>query len=422
MTGNLFPPALLTEIRDQFYACDVDSEGGKRIFLDAAAGGLKLKAMALPYLRDSMIPGQIITDCDPASRRIANLFKEGEQAQRIFFNAPTGTIWPELTASSMICRLIFILAEYVPGTNIVTTWLEHPSVFDTMGQVSRKFHKELRTALPDAATGRIKTEDVVKLVDGNTAFLAIGHASNATGTYTDVAAIIEQARKIKPDLYVLVDGVQYAPSGPMDIQAWEPDAYVIAPYKFSCARGFGLSYLSERMALLPHIRLDGFVDSQWLIGSKNQAQYTAFMIMMDYLYWLGGHFTESKDKRDLTVAAMTAIKEHLLALFHLAMEGDEETPGLLHIPGVTTYGTGDETERNFTILFTIDGYDAGKLVELYCQNGVHLRARYLDAFSQNALKGLNVETPVLRASAGHYISPTEIKEFLRLTKKLAEKQ
>ena len=60
---------------------------------------------------------------------------------------------------------------------------------------------------------------------------AVTHTSNVTGEVYDVKAIVREARKIKPDMYIMIDGVQYSPSGVIDVEEIGAEAYVIAPYK-----------------------------------------------------------------------------------------------------------------------------------------------------------------------------------------------
>lgn len=418
-TACLFDEKLLTSIRDHFLYVDTDEKGDKRIFLDIAAGNFKLKTLPEIMARENSLPGQTICDLDADSVRIKKILAQGEEDWRIFLNASDGVLWPEIAASSIIARLIFTVAENVPGTNIVTTHLEHPCSGDSARQAAEQFHKELRVAPVDHASGRVTAESILNLIDENTCLLTFCNASNASGAINDAETICKKAREINPDIYIVIDGVQYAPIAPVDVDAWKPDAYVFGPYKLTCARGYGLAYLSERMALLPHRHFDGFPDNQWLMGSKNHANYAAFIDTMNYLCWLGSNFTDSTNKRELTVAAMHAIKAHLLGLAELTALGMDGAAGLKNIPGVNLYAAEDLSERSCLLLFDIDGWDANDLVLEYCKRGIHVRARHLDTYAVWALTGLGIDHPVIRVSASHCTSPEEIKEFLLVTAQLA---
>jgi selenocysteine lyase/cysteine desulfurase len=81
------------------------------------------------------------------------------------------------------------------------------------------------------------------------------YASNISGAKLDIAAIVERARARKPDLFIIVDVVQHAPHAVIDLQKTPVDGINFAPYKFFGCRGSGVSWLSERLAELPHHRL-----------------------------------------------------------------------------------------------------------------------------------------------------------------------
>jgi selenocysteine lyase/cysteine desulfurase len=62
------------------------------------------------------------------------------------------------------------------------------------------------------AKGGIDVEDIVSLVDESTCLLSVIYASNIWGAKIDDEAVVRRAREITPDLYVIVDAVQHAPT------------------------------------------------------------------------------------------------------------------------------------------------------------------------------------------------------------------
>ena len=63
-----------------------------------------------------------------------------------------------------------------------------------------------------------------------TRIVAVGYASNAVGTINPLLRIIEMARQ--PGALAYIDAVQYAPHGPIDVQALGCDFLVVSAYKF----------------------------------------------------------------------------------------------------------------------------------------------------------------------------------------------
>jgi len=420
--GKLFSPELLEEIRDRFIGVDVDPFSGPRLAFDSAAGALKLKTLPPLLAQENTTPGQLIHDSDPGTVRVKKILKRGREDLRIFLNAKDGAIYPEYAAAEVLWRTCMAAVEYFPGSNVVTTNLEHPSVYDPMRRAADKFDKEFRVAPINRFSGRVDVESILPLIDENTSVLAVIHASNTTGAYTDIPTLCREARKIKQDLVIIVDGVQYAPHAPIDVDAWKPDVYAFGPYKITGLRGWGIGYLSDRLVKkLPrnYNNYDGLPETDWQLGSTNHTLFAAWSNTVDYLAWLGSHFTHSADRRDLVVAAMSAVKEHMLALADLTVNGVNGVTGLSQIPRVTVYGMGEMKERTGLGIFSIEQYKAEELLAMYCRRGIHLRIRHLDPWSLTPLVGMGINKAVPRISMCHYASPAEVTKFLKVTAELA---
>src|SRR5690625_2592655 len=130
---------------------------------------------------------------------------------RTVFNAKEGSIGIYYTASQAIFQLTGTIAENIEGTNIVTTALEHPSAYDAAKFYANKLDKEFRVAPTNPVTGGVDVDEIVRLIDEDTCFLSVIYASNISGAILDIENIVKEARKIKPDLYIIVDAVQHAP-------------------------------------------------------------------------------------------------------------------------------------------------------------------------------------------------------------------
>jgi selenocysteine lyase/cysteine desulfurase len=311
------------------------------------------------------------------------------------------------------------VTTHVPGTNIVTTELEHPAVLSSTRHFAEIQGMEWRVAKLDKKTSTVQMEAILEQVDDETCMLVFQHGSNQTGAINDAETIVREARRIKPDLYTLVDAVQYAPHGPIDVEAIGADAYAFGPYKAYCVKGIGFAHLSDRLARLPHWKLDGKAETDWVLGSPAHPMYSTWTAVVDYLCWLGGHFTDSSDRRELIVAAKTAIMGHMRALLGRLIFGTEELSGLSKLDHVTVCGmNGDTSNRLCIFLFRIDGMDSSQASERYNQEyGVRVSARVPDTYSVVPLKALGWPNAV-RLCAAHYNTPEEIDTFLKATAKI----
>src|SRR3569832_2243199 len=298
--GEAFPNELSAQIKSRFHHVDRDFMGRARIYFENAGGSLRLKAATEAAARVDAIP-------DSAERihEVAAWLKQvqvrGLEDVRTMLNATGGTIHASLTASGAMFDIVRAVAENVPGDNIVTTVLEHPSSYDAATLYAERLGKELRVARSNRATGGIDIEEIARLVDERTCVLVLIYASNISGAKLDLEKTVRRAREIKPDLYVIVDAVQHAPHGQIDLQKTPVDGINIAPYKFYGCRGSGFSWLSDRAAVLPHHRLAGKRPDFWDLGSAAPWQFAVISEIVDYVCWIGGQFAQDTGRRALFV-------------------------------------------------------------------------------------------------------------------------
>lgn len=330
--GLLFDGKLQAEIKDRFWNVDSDPEAGKRLFFENAGGSLRLKAVNKAYEEADTFP-----DCDsrkhPRAKALRQLTLNGFRDLRIMFNAPRyGQIIAEKSSSKVMFEMVRTVLENIKGTNVVVTDLDHPSAYDSVMYYGRKAGMEVRIAKPNKVTGGIDAEEIERLVDKDTALLVCIYASNHTGAVMDMKEIVTRARAIKPDLYIISDAVQHMPHGLVDVQDLQLDGINFAAYKIFGCRGFGAGYVSDRLAALDHPGIFGNLGDPWEIGGPAPAMYASVSAIVDHVCWIGSHYIDSTDRRELYVEGMERIEMHERALLYRALEGTEEVPGIRHIP------------------------------------------------------------------------------------------
>ncbi len=418
-TEGLFPTELLNEIRSKFVYVDWDPYTGKRIFFDAASGSCRPKGVVEAMGMETALPDQQ-GRLNEGSYHSDEITAKGIADLMTFFGAKSGQTVPGWSSSHVIYRITDAVLYSVPGTNVVTTGLDHASVRSAITQFAEKYNKEERIAKPDMETGNVKISNILSKIDKDTCFLVVTHLSNVTGEAYDVKTIVEEARKIKPDLFIMVDGVQYTPSGLVDVEAIGADAYVMAPYKNFGIKGCGYAHVSDRMAKLPHWKYIFKPENSWDLGGVEHQSYAAWSAVVDYLCWLGAKFNDSSDRRELVITAMTKINHHVVGLLSLLLKGTENTPGLDQMDHVTIYGMGDDlSKQSLLVSFNIDGYESADACEKYKENQLRLHAPGHDPFFADMLKQLGVSS-VIRLSGSHYNTPEEIEAFLKATASLVK--
>ncbi|MBR8308774.1 aminotransferase class V-fold PLP-dependent enzyme [Burkholderia cenocepacia] len=411
--GALFPDALMQQIKSRFHHVDRDVDGRERLFFDNAGGSFRLKAAVDAYARVDALP-----DCPERIHARAldlqAIQSRGEDDVRTILNAQGGTVYASLTASGAMFDMVRAIMENVPGTNAVTTVLEHPSSYDAMTVYAERTGKTLRIAPSNPETGGVDVDAIVALVDADTALLSVMAASNISGAKFDIDAIVARAREKKPDLFIVVDAVQHAPHGIIDLQRTPVDGINFAPYKFFGCRGSGMSWLSERAAALPHHRLAAKENGVWELGSPAPAQFAVVSSIVDYVAWIGRYFADSDDRRALFVEGMHRIELHERALLAALLDG------LRAIDGVDVYWDhADLTQRDLIVGIGFAHLEPTQAVREYEKHGVIVYERVASSlYSGRMLKSFGLAGAV-RISPLHCHAPDDIARFLAITEALA---
>ena len=418
--GILMPEELVREIREKFYYVErCPMTNVERLFFDNSGGTFRLKAVSESFNSVDQLPnctghGGVVSDYLDSMRVKAS------QALRYMFNAEDGCIVTSMTASIIIWDAITAVIRSVPGTNVVTTELEHPSSYDACEVGCKTYGKELRVARTNKATGSIDPEDIVKLVDKDTCLLSIIMTSNISGAILDIETIVREARKIKPDVYVICDCVQHVPHGLVDMKQTAVDAVNFAAYKFGGMRGLGAGWLSKRLAELPHAKLIRERVDNWEMGGCAPGSYAQIIELFNYVCWIGSHFVDTEDKRAQYVEGMNRIAWHERALLKHMLDGPDELLGVRHIPGVHVISDNpDLTQRDLIVALTFDGKKCVDVSREYEKRGVIVNERVQESL-YSARQVLSLGVPgIVRITPLHCHRIHEIDKFLKITAEIA---
>jgi len=418
--GILFSDELQNEIKEKFWQVDSDPlREGRRIFFDNAGGAFRLKSVLESYARIDAIP-----DCPERVHATAlylqKVQEDSEKDIRTIFNAKDGSLHTTLTASQAMFDMVGAVAENIPGTNIVTTMLEHPSAYDAAFYYAKKTGKEFRPVKTNPVTGSVDVDEIVSKIDCNTCLLSFMYASNISGAVLDAEAIIKAARAKKPDLYIIIDAVQHAPHGVIDVEKLKADGMNFAPYKFFGNRGSGIAYVSDRLSKLRHHTFLAKPEGTWELGSPAPSQFVAITEIVNYVCWLGRKFIVSDNRREQFVEGMNRIKMHERALMNRMFNGSDNIEGLRKMKGVSVYlDNPDMTKRDFIIPMGIDKLGFTQTVREYEKRGIIVYERInTSLYSKRMLDSFGIEG-CIRVSPLHCHSVADIDAFLETTKELA---
>jgi cysteine desulfurase/selenocysteine lyase len=404
-------PGLMDEVRSRFAHVDECPFSGPRIFFENAGGALTLKSVVETSAKFAAIPDNQGRD-NVASHALVDIINQSKANMKLLFNAPGGQFFVGESGTELLFRIIRTAVVGAPqGGAVIGTTLEHPASRSAAIYWANETGREYISVPHDNATGTVTAEDYAKLMTPEVRVATIIHTSPVTGMGVDVAAVAAAIRAVSPECYIIVDGIQHASHGHIDIAAAGIDGYAVSPYKVFSRHGYGVGWASDRLTELPRERLINGPATNWEFGTRDTGSYATFTDVVDYLIWLGGHFTESDDERARIEAAGRAIHDHEQMLTNAMLHGTGNLKGLAEMPGVSIIGGVDNPAREGLVSLTVDGIKAADIVEKLNAQGIRTHTRKDDHYSGNVLTPLGLDSCV-RVSLCHYNTEAEVAKFL----------
>src|SRR5689334_6195598 len=160
------------------------------------------------------------------------LVQEARDSMAQFFNARSSReIVFGASMTSLTLHMTRALEKlFKPGDEIIVTRMDHDGNVSPWRLLAERCGLKLRWLDFSSETFRYDLAELEALLNERTRLLAVNHASNLTGTLSDIAAIAARAKAAGALVYV--DAVQSAPHVPIDVQALGGDFLVCSAYKF----------------------------------------------------------------------------------------------------------------------------------------------------------------------------------------------
>ncbi|MEL7228550.1 MAG: aminotransferase class V-fold PLP-dependent enzyme [Pseudomonadota bacterium] len=409
-------PGLMGEIRSRFAhvsACPIE---GDRIFFENAGGALTLNSVVETSAKFAALPDNQGRD-NPMSKHLMAIIAKAKADTMTFLNVNHGQVFVGESGTELLFRLIST-AVLGAGGEVVGTTLEHPASRSAAQRWAEVAGVEYIAVPHDNETGVVTAQDYAAVVTANTRVATIIHTSPVTGMGVDLAAITTAIREKSPHCFIIVDGIQHAAHGHVDLTAAPVDGYVMSAYKVFSRHGYGVCWVSDRLTALPHNNLKGGPEQNWEMGTRDTGAYATFSDVIDYLKWLGTHFTESTDDREKLEAAASAIHAHEKSLTDAMVDGTGNHRGLRHMEKVSIIGGADNPHREGVVSLTVEGVDAPDVVERLRHKGIRVHTRKADHYSGNVLEPLGL-TGCIRVSLCHYNTVEEVADFLEAMETIA---
>ena len=298
-----------------------------------------------------------------------------------------------------------------PGDEIVVTRLDHDAnvrPWSLAAEWSGASLKKIEVN-PDDCT--LDMGSVAESISESTVLVAIGAASNLSGTINNLRELIGIAHSFGAE--VVVDAVHFAPHSLIDVEDIGCDFLLCSPYKFFGPHQGILWGRRGRMEELPVAKLRVSTEEvpfRWMTGTQSHEGIAGTRAAIDHIAWIGREVSgnEGLGRREALKIAYSAIEEHERELCLRMIQG------LADIDGLKIWGiTNPEriAERSPTVSFTHPKMVASEIGALLAERGIFVWAGNFYALELTEALGLEPEG-VLRVGLLHYNTMEEVNFFI----------
>jgi cysteine desulfurase family protein (TIGR01976 family) len=344
----------------------------------------------------------------PTSEETDALIAGARSALADFLGATPG----EIAFGANMTTLAFHLARglgrgWGPGDRVLVTELDHHANVAPW----RALERERGITVPSVpllpATGQLDWARLEELLATKPRLLAIGAASNALGTITDVGRAAAMARSA--GALSFVDAVHYAPHELVDVARIGCDFLACSAYKFY---GPHLGILFGRQEVLARVdipKLAPAPDSapeRMETGTQNHEGIVGAAAAVDFMASLG----TGETRRARLATAFAALHDRGRTLLLRLWEG------LSSIDGVTLYGPKPGAPRTPTVAFTVAGMPADSVARALAERGVFVSSG--DFYATTVVARLGLREGLVRAGCACYTTEEEVDRLINGVREL----
>jgi cysteine desulfurase family protein (TIGR01976 family) len=410
----------VTNLRRQFPALQESYNNRPAIFFDNP-GGTQVPQRVIDAMVDYLtrrnanthgfFETSIRSDAiiDGARQAAADLL--GAQADEIVFGNNMTSLAFQLSRS--------LAREIRAGDEIVVTRLDHDANVAPWVALARDTGASLQVVDIDLETCTLDLDHLHSLITTRTKLVAVGYASNLSGTINDVKTITDWAHEA--GAMTFVDAVQYAPHGLIDVKAIGCDFLACSAYKFFGPHVGILYGKAEHLARLHAYKVRPAPDiapDKWETGTKNHEGLAGVTAAVDYLAELGsiyGRALFSASRREKLQAAWVEIERYEQMLIE-RLVGGIQLLNRVRVYGITNRA--DWKSRVPTVSIRKEGTTPDQLAKALAAKNIFAWSGNSYALGLSEALGVEESGGLLRLGLVHYNTLDEIDECLRVIERV----
>ncbi len=404
-------------LRRQFPALTRTQDGEPVAYLDGPAGSqvpMRVIDAVSHYLalNNANTHGAFVT-----SRESDTLLDQARDAVRDFVGAgDEGSVVFGANMTSLTFSLSRALGRtWRPGDEVVVTRLDHDANITPWVLAARDAGATVRHIPFHDADTTLDLDALDAVLSTRTRLVAVGAASNATGTINPVAQIAEMAHDHGAEVFV--DAVHFAPHALIDVAQWGCDYVACSAYKFFGPHVGIIWGSDEALGATPAYRVrpaGEALPERWETGTQNHEGIAGTLEAIDYLASLGQTGTRKKSRRRALAAAFQAIRRHERVLLVKLLDGLES------IPNLRIYGITDRRRlggRAPTVSFTHAKRSAREIATELGRRGIFVWDGNFYAIEVSESLGLEPDGMV-RVGLLHYNTKLEVDRLIQALRSL----
>jgi len=405
------------KVRERFPGLNRLKNGRAAAFLDNPAG-TQVPLEVVERMSDALLYRNANLDGDfDTSLEAGELVDAAHRAGKVFVNAPQSG---EVFFGQSMTALTFAMSRamtplFKSGDEIVVSRMDHDGNVAPWLMLAEDLGLTVKWLEFSPETFEFDLNDLAALMTDRTRLVAVGYASNVTGTVHNIAGIARIAHAAGALVYV--DAVQYAPHGLIDVQALGCDFLVCSAYKFfgpHYALFWGRTELLDRMRAYKVRPADDTLPWRFTNGTTNREELAGIHAAIDYIGSLGVEFGG--------VGQSAGLRERLAGGYRVMRRHDDGLAlrlinGLRSYNSVRILGISDPQafeRRISTVSFVAEGTASDAISKNLAAQGVQVWAGHNYGIEPYRRLGLLDRGSGVRVGPVHYNTLEEIDRTVAL--------